>query len=412
MRVVGLMSGTSVDSIDAAVVDIPDDVRRLRVLAFVSVPFAPLLRERIFRAFRPETSSVDELCRLNFDLGEAFAAAALQAIAAAGFTTSDEAPSRLTSRNGGRDGASDVGLIGSHGQTVWHDVAPDGRVTSTLQLGEPCVIAERTGITTIADFRPRDVAAGGQGAPLVCLFDRLFFADEHKNRAVQNIGGIANVTALPAQFHVPRSKFHVGNVEPIAFDTGPGNMLIDEAARLATGGAQNQDVDGRLALAGQVHAGLLRELMAHPYLAQSPPKTTGRELFGRQFAAEVWRRGQALGLANADIVATVTAFTAESIAQAYRDFIPFPIHEVILGGGGSRNPALVAMLRERLAPARVLTTEDFGLNSEAKEAVAFAVLAYQTWQNRPGNVPSCTGARRPVVLGKIVPGRSTVTHDV
>jgi anhydro-N-acetylmuramic acid kinase len=195
-------------------------------------------------------------------------------------------------------------------------------------------------------------------------------------------------------------------LEPLAFDTGPGNMLMDEAARLATGGAQTCDGDGRLALAGRVHAGLLSELLAHPYLAQRPPKTTGRELFGRQFAAEVWRRGQALGLAVADIVATVTAFTAESIAQAYRDFIPFPIHEVILGGGGRRNPALVAMLRERLAPARLLTTEDFGLNSEAKEAVAFAVLAYQTWQHRPGNVPSCTGARRPVVLGKIIPGEN------
>jgi anhydro-N-acetylmuramic acid kinase len=374
-----------VDGSDATVVDIPDDVRRLRVLAFVSVPFAPPLRERIFRAFRPEASSVDELCRLNFDLGEAFAAAALQAIAAAGLTTSD------------------VGLIGSHGQTVWHDVAPDGRVTSTLQLGEPCVIAERTGITTIADFRPRDVAAGGQGAPLVCLFDLLFFADEHQNRAVQNIGGIANVTTIPAGFNV---ELETWNVEPIAFDTGPGNMLIDEAARLATGGAQTYDVDGRLALAGQVHTGLLSELLAHPYLAQRPPKTTGRELFGRQVAAEVWRRGQALGLAGADIVATVTAFTAESIAQAYRDFIPFPIHQVILGGGGRRNPALVAMLRERLAPARLLTTEDFGLNSEAKEAVAFAVLAYQTWQHRPGNVPSCTGARKPVVLGKIIPGEN------
>jgi len=395
MIVVGLMSGTSVDGIDAAVVDIPDDVRRLRLLAFVSVPFAPPLRERIFRAFRPETSSVDELCRLNFDLGEAFADAALQAIAVASLTTND------------------VGLIGLHGQTVWHDVAPDGHVTSTLQLGEPCVIAERTGITTIADFRPRDVAAGGQGAPLVCLFDLLFFAAEQQNRAVQNIGGIANVTAIPAKFHVPSSKFHVGNVEPetwnlepLAFDTGPGNMLMDEAARLATGGAQTCDVDGRLALAGQVHAGLLRQLLAHPYLAQRPPKTTGRELFGRQFTAEVWRQGQALGLAGADVLATVTAFTAESIAQAYRDFIPFPIHQVILGGGGRRNPALLAMLRERLAPAQVLTTEDFGLDSEAKEAVAFAVLAYQTWQQRPGNVPSCTGARRPVVLGKIIPGEN------
>jgi anhydro-N-acetylmuramic acid kinase len=385
MRVVGLMSGTSVDGIDAAVVDIPDDVRRLRLLAFVSVPFAPPLRERIFRAFRPETSSADELCRLNFDLGEAFAAAALQAIAVAGLTTND------------------VGLIGSHGQTVWHDVAPDGRVTSTLQIGEPCVIAERTGITTIADFRPRDVAAGGQGAPLVCLFDLLFFADENQNRAVQNIGGIANVTAIPAELNVEHETW---NLEPLAFDTGPGNMLIDEAARLATDRAQTQDVDGRLALAGQVHTGLLGELLAHPYLAQRPPKTTGRELFGRQFAAEVWRRGQALGLAGADIVATVTAFTAASIAQAYRDFIHFPIHEVILGGGGRHNPALVAMLRERLAPARLLTMEDFGLNSEAKETVAFAVLAYQTWQQRPGNVPSCTGARRPVVLGKIVPGKN------
>ncbi len=378
MIVVGLMSGTSADGIDAVVVEITGAPPHLvvRPLAFHTRPWPSEMRERILRACQPGRLGVDALCRLHFQLGEGFAQAALDAIAAA----------RLT--------PDQVDLIGSHGQTVWHDVDPQGRVTATLQLGEAAVIAERTGVTTISNFRARDVAAGGQGAPLVAYVDWLLLRHPTRPRAVQNIGGIANVTYLPAGDDA---------AGVIAFDTGPGNMLIDAAVSRATEGAWTFDRDGELARAGRVDEALLARWLSHPYFQQPPPKTTGRELFGQPFFERAWRDAQARGLRPVDLVATLTALTARSIAEAYRRFLPGPVAEVIVGGGGARNPALMTMLREALAPVPVRTHEELGLNSDAKEAIAFAVLAYEAWHGRPGNLPAVTGARRPVILGQITP---------
>ncbi|MBC8446733.1 MAG: anhydro-N-acetylmuramic acid kinase [Chloroflexi bacterium] len=379
MRIVGLMSGTSADGVDAAVVEIggaPPDLS-VELLSFTSVPFDAEQRARVFALFDPATGTVDRVCQMNFAIGEWFAAAALQAIQKAGLAPADMA------------------LIGSHGQTIYHAVGADSPVKSTLQVGESAVIAARTGITTVADFRVADVAAGGQGAPLVSYVDWLLLRHAERARAVQNLGGIANVTYLP-----PGDD--PANV--LAFDTGPGNVLIDDAASRATAGAQTFDQDGLLAAKGDVDETLLAELMAHPYLLHPPPKTSGREQFGTPFGAEVWAQAEARGLRGEDVVATVTAFTAASIADAYRRFLPQVPDEVILGGGGASNPTLVAMLNLRLAPAHVTTHEALGLSSDAKEAVAFAVLAYETIHGRPGNLPACTGAGTQVVLGEITPG--------
>ncbi len=307
MIVIGLMSGTSADGIDAAVVELLGAPPRLewRVLGHSHISHSPDLRQEIFACFRPESGTVDRLCSLNFALGEAFAAATLAAAEAVGLSIEQ------------------VDLIGSHGQTVWH--IPTGRQASTLQLGEAAVIAERTGRPVISNFRTRDMAAGGQGAPLVAFVDRLLLAHPHKRRAVQNIGGIANVTYLP----LPGD-----GQAAFAFDTGPGNMLIDAMAARVSDGRLTCDQDGRLAAAGSVHAGLLAELMANSYLRQSPPKTTGRELFGQPMAEIVAARAALLGLAPQDLLATVTAFTAESIARAYADFLPSAPDEVIVSGGG------------------------------------------------------------------------------
>jgi anhydro-N-acetylmuramic acid kinase len=384
MNVVGLMSGTSADGIDAAVVSLEGAPPRLdwRLLAHVTVAHPPELRDRIFAAFRPETGAVDRLCRLNFDLGAAFADAARAAMDAAQLKPED------------------VLLIGSHGQTVWHEPPTRGTSGATLQIGSAAVIAERTGITTISNFRARDVAAGGHGAPLTSFVDALLFRHPTRTRAIQNIGGIGNVTFLP-----PLGSSR----DPIAFDTGPGNMLIDYCAARASAGAQSFDRDGKLAARGQAQPAWLAELMAHDYFRAPPPKTTGRELFGAQFGAQVWQRGQALHLSDADILATVTAFTAESIAQAYRDFAPIRLDEVYLAGGGVRNPTLVEMIRARIAPVKAYSHDELGVSASAKEAVTFAVLAYETYHGRAGNLPSCTGAAHRVVLGDLTPGKNQLS---
>ena len=376
MMVLGLMSGTSVDGVDAAIVEIAGAPPHLAVSLrhFTSIPFTPAQRQAIFQLFSPESSRVDLICAMNFRMGEWFAQAALQAIAQAGLTPDQ------------------IDLIGSHGQTIYHQVGEDVDTPSTLQIGEAAVIAERTGVTTVADFRVADVAAGGQGAPLVSYVDWLLLRHPRLNRAAQNIGGIGNVTWLPAAS---------SSGQPLSFDTGPGNMLIDAAVAHITHGAQTYDEDGRMAARGRVHPRLLARLLAHPYLQKSPPKTAGREQFGAEFAASLWPQADALGLAGPDLVATLTAFTAESIARAYHDFLPTVPDEVILAGGGALNPTLVAMLRQHLAPARVLLSDDLGLPADAKEAIAFAVLAYETFHGRPGNLPACTGARHPAILGKI-----------
>lgn len=369
--VIGLMSGTSVDGIDAALVRIRGGGPgvAIQLVHFDTYPLDPAVRAAIFELFRPETSDVQKICRMNFVIGEVFARAALQLMADAGVKPEQ------------------VDLIGSHGQTVWHEPLPveaAGIVSrSTLQIGEPSVIAERTGVPVVGDLRVRDIAAGGQGAPLVPYLDFCLLRDTRLNRATQNIGGIGNVTYLPAGG---------GLTDVVAFDTGPGNMIIDALCAELFG--RPYDEGGQIAAAGTVDQALLQELMAHSYLAQQPPKTTGRELFGVQFARQLIGRA-----APADLVATATAFTAHSIADAYSRFLG-RVDEVYVAGGGARNPVLVRMLAEALPGVRVETHEAIGMNSDAKEAIAFALLANDCVLGLPTNVPGATGGR-PAVLGKV-----------
>ena len=389
MNLIGLMSGTSADGVDAALVEItgaPPDLS-VREVAFLTQPYDDATRAAILDLCRPDAPLL-ALGRVHALLGQRFAEAALAVVAQAGLAPPD------------------VALIGSHGQTVYHAPAtrsaelPDGNPPFTLQIGDPAVIAARTGITTVADFRAADVAAGGQGAPLVPYPDWLMWHHPTRARALQNIGGIANVTYLPAGG---------GPESVVAFDTGPGNVLIDAVAARATDGDWRCDRDGTLAAQGRVDERLLAHLLDHPYLHQPPPKSTGRETFGAAFADDLWERAQARHLAPADLAATVTAFTAATIAGAYRRWLPAPPDEVFLCGGGADNPTLVRLIREHLARVFGDTAlvvrhyDETGYSSAAKEAVAFAILAYETWHGRPANLPQVTGASHPVVLGHITP---------
>lgn len=379
--VVGLMSGTSADGIDAVVAEISGNGHGLcaRLVTHRQQSFSRELRRRILHLCLHGT--VAEICELNFLLGEHFSKAALAVI-----------------RQGGLR-PKDISIIGSHGQTIHH--LPWARTPSTLQIGEPSVIAERTGITTVADFRVRDMAAGGQGAPLVTYVDWAMHTDSTRPRILQNIGGIGNLTFLP-----PRATLD----QVMAFDTGPGNMIIDAVVANLSSGRLTYDRNGQWAAKGKIAVKLLKALMAHPYFRRLPPKTTGREEFGEPFVRRLLLSARRLRLSDADIVSTVTAFTAASIASAYERFI-FPKLtatgrdklQVILGGGGAKNNTLRLMLSERTVPAKVLTQDDLGNSNAAKEALAFAVLAHQTLHGVPSNVPSATGARHPVVLGKIIP---------
>jgi anhydro-N-acetylmuramic acid kinase len=401
MFFVGLMSGTSADGIDAVVAEISgaNQGLRARVAAHVHRPFSPGLQKRILRVCLH--GAIAEICELNFLLGEHFARAALVAIRKAKLKPGD------------------IAAIGSHGQTIHH--LPNAANPSTFQIGEAAIIAERTGITTVADFRVRDMAAGGQGAPLVPYADWALFTHNTKPRIVQNIGGIGNLTFLPARAELK---------DVMAFDTGPGNMVIDAVVTELSRGRKTFDRDGRWAARGKVSEKLFAEMMDHPFLGRRPPKTTGREEFGEPFVRKVFVSARRLNLSSEDIVATVTAFTAANIADAYERFI-FPKLgrrvrarglqdvvgrvpsrgaggdlsdlEIILGGGGAKNPTLRRMLSERLGGQELLTHEDFGIANAAKEALAFAILAHETLGGRASNVPNATGARRAVVLGKIVP---------
>lgn len=374
MLVIGLISGTSIDAIDAALVEIErdDETLTVAVRAFTMQPFAEALRERVRGLLPPNTGATVDVCEVNVLLGQAFAEAA-----------------RAVAQDAGVPLES-VDLIASHGQTVYHQVVT-GTVRSTLQLGAPAVIAEQTSCTVVADFRPRDMAVGGEGAPLVPYLDQLLFTDHEKYRALQNIGGIGNVTLLSPQG------------AELAFDTGPGNVLIDEAVRLLTNGVQTFDRDGQLGAAGQVDRELLAEWLQHPFFDQPPPKSTGREQWGPGEARGYVAQAQARSLSLEDTIATITALTARSIGLAYQQFLP-RVDEALIGGGGARNPTLMRMLRSELAPIVVRPVDDFALSADAKEAVAFALMGYATLHGWPGNVPPATGAAQPVILGSITPG--------
>lgn len=381
LRVVGLMSGTSADGVDAAIVDIEESRGTIvRLLAFDVFPYPPALRRSILKLFAPETARLDDICHYNFVLGEFFA----------------DAVAKLCKKSG--LGMHSVDLIGSHGQTIYHSPKPKrcaGKsIRSTLQIGEPSIIAQRTGITTVADFRPRDMAVGGQGAPLVPYADYILFNHKHLSRAVQNIGGIANVTYLPPCCHQP---------DVIAFDTGPGNMVIDRIVALASPGSQRYDSKGKMAGKGNVNEKLLGELLTNPFLRRRPPKSTGREEFGFSYADEIYRKARKRRLAKPDIAATVTAFTAATIARAYRKFLPAMPDEMILCGGGAHNATLVDMIGRELPDVKMRKMDEFGISVDAKEAVSFALLAYATVKELPNNIPTATGAEKSVIMGKIVP---------
>lgn len=379
MKVIGLMSGTSADAVDAALVEIQETVKALRVtpLAFQAHPYQPRLRRRVLAAATHGT--VAEICHLNAVIGEVFAQAARQVMRKAGLKPDE------------------VQLIGSHGQTVHHAPNPVrepglGLIRSTLQIGEPAIIAERTGITTVANFRSRDIAACGQGAPLTPYVHYLLLRKAQRSRLVVNLGGISNVTYLPAN----------GDLTTVlAFDTGPGNMLLDGLVRHLTRGKKTMDREGQWAAQGTADLDLVSDLMTFPFLKQSPPKTTGREEFGDAFLARLLKRKGRRR--TADLLATCSLFTAMAVATARR-WLNGPVDEVIVAGGGVRNETLLANLSAVFHPVPVRTLDEVGWDSQAFEAVAFAVLGYQTIRGKCANVPSATGATHPVVLGAIVPG--------
>ncbi|ASS75326.1 anhydro-N-acetylmuramic acid kinase [Tumebacillus algifaecis] len=379
---VGLMSGTSVDGIDVAIVEIVGrpPALEVKVRHFETVPFSEAVRSRIFHLFDLEKANVSELSTMNFLLGHVFADATLTALRNAGIAPHE------------------VAFVASHGQTIYHNPVPeliDGyEVISTLQIGEASVIAEKTGITTISDFRVRDMAAGGQGAPLVPFVDKLLFTAPDKGRIAANIGGIANLTVLPAG----------GRSEPLGFDTGPGNMILDGLVQKITGGTKHYDQDGKIAQTGQVNEAFLAKWLELPYFAAQPPKSTGRELFGAVCVEQWWSEGQAAGLAPQDLVRTATEFTARTFADAIKRFVlpAYAIEEMFVGGGGSYNPVLMDSIRKHLPNLVIEQQEATGIPGDAKEAVCFAVLGYECFHQRPNNLPSVTGAARPVVMGKVV----------
>ena len=366
MIAVGLMSGTSLDGIDAALVRIRPTAASYKVdlLNFLTHPFHPDLLERLHAALPPNSGNVAEMASLHHALGEAFADAALEA-------------------------ASDmpIDFVSSHGQTMWHD----GDAHITMQLTDPFVIRERVSATVCYDFRSADCAAGGHGAPLVPYVDALLLASDEEDRVAINIGGIANLTSLPRG---------CGAYDVVAFDSGPGNMLIDAFVRERSGGTLTFDRDGAFALAGKVNEDALRSMLEDPYFALPPPKTTGRERFGAQFL-----RARAAALAAVSLedgAATLAAFTAATLADAVRSTAPAEAR-VLVSGGGSRNKAIMRELGERLPGHRVERSDAMNLHSDAKEAIAFAILGYETLRGRAANVPRVTGASHRVVLGAIAP---------
>ncbi|MEU7281082.1 anhydro-N-acetylmuramic acid kinase [Streptomyces sp. NPDC045431] len=371
MRVIGMMSGTSYDAVDAAAADLAldGDAVVLRPLGMVSAGYDEGLRAALAAALPPAATTMKDVCALDTRIGQAFASLAVRA---------------CRELCGGR-----AELVVSHGQTVHHWVE-GGRVCGTLQLGEPAWIAEATGLPVVSGLRTRDVAAGGQGAPLVSLVDVLWLRGRPGVPVALNLGGIANLTVA------------AGPGAPLAFDTGPGNALIDAAAHHVTGGRLRYDEDGALAARGAVDAELLRRLLAEPYYAAPPPKTTGKELFHLPYLLAALGGDGRGSLSPPDLLATVTELTARTVADAVRSA---GATEVVVSGGGTRNPVLMARLRTALGGVPVRDSDALGLPSAAKEAYAFAVLGFLTAHGLPGTVPACTGARHATVLGSLTPGR-------
>mgnify|MGYP000226899552 CR=1 FL=1 len=368
---VGLMSGTSLDGISAAVVrfsERPGSRIEFELLAYTSTPYSPHQRERLGAALHGTTPA--EYCRLNFELGEWLAAAAVTAIAEAGIARAD------------------IAGIASHGQTVWHEAGH-----STWQFGESSVIAERTGLDVIGDFRVRDVAAAGQGAPLVPIADALLFSSDSGWRALQNLGGIGNVTVVPPGGELTGVR---------AFDTGPGCAVIDGVVRKLYPQLPF-DRDGAIAARGKPVQSLVDALLRDPYFAAPPPKSTGRELFSVPYIEKLIADCRAAGAADEDIVATAVSLTARSVADAYRRFMPEPVEEVLVSGGGAKNPTLIAAITSAIQPLRIMDFDKAFFDGEAKEAVAFALLGYLHLMRIPANVPTATGARGRRILGKLTP---------
>jgi len=387
MLVLGLMSGTSADAIDVAMAKISGAPPRLRtkLLAHTSVPFPTNVRKEILRVAEQQSISAGELSQLNFRLGEVFAKAALTACKRF----------RVSPRW--------IALIGSHGQTIFHQGQPSSYLgqpaASTLQTGEPAVIAARTGITTIADFRPADIALGGQGAPLVPYVDYLLYRDAKLGRVSLNLGGIANITVIPAGAKPS---------QVIAFDTGPANMLVDALVQHYSRGRERYDKNARLATQGRSIPHVLDELLRDPYLKLPPPKSTGREYYGHAYLQKVLALGHKYRAKPNDLIRTATVFTALSVVDALHRFVlrRTKIHQLIVSGGGAQNPLIMAQLSAALGARQrgaieVLPSSMLGVPEDGKEAYAFALLAFETWHRRAGNVPRATGARAPAVLGKI-----------
>jgi anhydro-N-acetylmuramic acid kinase len=380
----GLMSGTSVDGIDVALVriapSITENAAHARLENFVAIPFPGAVRAEVLRIAEGERVSTADISQLNFRLGRIFGEAALRACRKFRI-----APRRLS-------------VIGSHGQTIFHQGRPSRflgePIASTLQIGEPAVIAAITGVTTVGDFRPADVAVGGQGAPLVPFVDYLLYRDSRRGRAVLNIGGIANVTVIPKAAS-PR--------QVIAFDTGPGNMVIDALMRHFTGGQRSYDAEAQMASRGRLLPALLDSLLGESYFRQPPPKSAGREQYGSPYVGKILAWGSRHRCRPEDLVRTAAILTALSIADAlHRWVLPrTSLQQLIISGGGARNPLILAQLSAALGGVEVTTTEALGLPGDAKEAFIFALLADETLHGRPANLPTATGARRPAILGKI-----------
>jgi len=358
--IIGLISGTSADGITAAYTEITGtgETTEIDLIGYATYPFTEATRERVFKLFKPGLAKVQDVCEMNIILGDAFGDAANQLINDLSLTNVD--------------------LIGSHGQTIWHQ--PNQK--ATLQIGEPAVISAKTRLPVVADFRKADMAAGGEGAPLTPYLDYVLHRDPSERRVLQNIGGIANLTYLG-----------VGDV--VAFDTGPGNMIIDAVVKRHYG--DTHDVDGAIARKGTVNHELLDELLEHPFYKEKPPKTTGREVFGEHYAEQIAKRANELGLTNEDLVATVTQLTVQTIIEAYENYLP-SFDAVYVSGGGARNPVIVEGLNAGL-DMPVLDYSELGFSSEAKESVLMALLANEYVMGTPSNLPSATGADKKVVLG-------------